>query len=78
MPSNLSPLAQARHTQAAELASLYVSMGENLTRDLANPENKTESALTGLEWETFCQIVARFAIIINRATVTTVNTKAPE
>jgi len=77
-PSTLSPLVAARHAKALELARIYTEMGEKLTLDLNNLANKTEEALTGEEWDIFSQIIARFAIIINRTTVSVIDAKAPQ
>lgn len=77
-PSTLSPLAAARHAKALELARVYTEMGEKLTADLNNPTNKTEEALTGVEWDTFSQIIARFALILNRTTVSVITAEATE
>lgn len=77
-PSTLSPLAAARHAKVLELARMYTEMGEKLTADLNNPTNKTEEALTGEEWDIFSQLIARFAIILNRTTVSVITTEAPQ
>lgn len=74
-PSTLSPLAAARHAKALELAHVYTEIGEKLTDDLNDPVNKTEEALTGKEWEIFCQIIARFALITNRGTVAVIEAR---
>ena len=73
----LSPLVVVRHARALELARVYTEMGEKLTLDLNNPANRTEEALTGEEWALFSQIIARFAIIINRTTASVIDAKAP-